>query len=82
MKKSELAEIVIKLKHNVDEAEQFSDYIDHLIRHCDNSFLSFLAKSMVDSVEFNLTTHTCFKENITDDPTELRDLIKFVREKL
>lgn len=82
MNKSELAEIVITLKRNVDEAEQFSDYIDDIIRHCDKSFLLYLIDSLAHSVEFNLETHTSFKENIVDNIDELRDLIAFVREKL
>lgn len=82
MNKCELAEIAIKLKNNVDEAEQFSNYINDLIRHCDKDFLLYLIKCMVDSVEFNLTTNGHFKENIFDDTTELKDLIRFIREEL
>lgn len=80
--KSELAEIAIQLKNNVDEAEQFSNYINDLIKHCDKDFLLHLIKCLADSVEFNLTTNGRFKENILDDITELKDLITFVREKL
>lgn len=82
MNKSELADIAIKLRNNVDEAEQFSDYINGLIRHCDKTYLLYLIKCMADSVEYNLTCCNSFKENVNDDPDELRDLIKFVKEKL
>ena len=82
MNKSELAEIAIKLRNNVDEAEQFSDYIDGLIRHCDKSYLLHFIECMADNVEYNLMGHSSARENINDDPDELRDLIRFVREKL
>ena len=64
MKRSELADIAIKLYKNVDDAEQFSDYITGLIEHCDKTYLLYFIKCMADAVEFNLTTHTCFKDTI------------------
>ena len=82
MNKSELVEIALKLKNNVDEAEQLSDHIDNLIKHCDKSFLLYFIECMADNVEYNLIGHRSARENVNDDPDELRDLIKFVREKL
>lgn len=72
--KNELAEIALRLYKNVDEAEQFSDYIPELIRHCDKAFLIKLIKSLKSSVEDNLEYYR--SDTIVDDPDELREFLE------
>lgn len=81
MTKAELVEIALKLRKNVDEAEQLSDYIDDLIRHCDKSFLIIFIESLISSVEYNIESGD--RENvIVDDKDELIKLIEYTKKKI
>ena len=77
LSKKELVKIALKLKNNIDEAEQLSDYIDALIAHCDKEFLRGFVRSLALSVQQNLEMPS-FRENIVDDENELAALIDFV----
>lgn len=52
--RAEIAELVINLSENMDEAEQFIDYVSDIIRHCEKKFLISLLENMKESVEFNI----------------------------
>jgi hypothetical protein len=52
--RAEVAELVINLSENMDEAEQFIDYVPDIIRHCEKKFLISLLENMKESVEFNI----------------------------
>jgi peptide methionine sulfoxide reductase MsrA len=83
--RSELAELVIKLKRNLDEAEQFEVYIHDLIRHCDKEYLLRLLYELCDPVEDNIEkfeSGRIYESNIVDDPEELKQIIKEIREEL
>ena len=83
--RSELAELAIRLKHNLDEAEQFEVYIDNLIRHCDKDYLLRLLYELCDPVEDNIEkfeSGRIYESNIMDDPEELKQIIKEIREEL
>jgi peptide methionine sulfoxide reductase MsrA len=81
--RSELAELVIKLKRNLDEAEQFEVYINSLIRHCDKEYLLRLLYELCDPVEDNIEkfeSGRIYESNIMDNPEELKQIIKEIRE--
>ena len=81
----EIAELVLTLKRNLDEAEQFEVYIDNLIRHCDKEYLLRLLYELCDPVEDNIEmfeSGRIFESNIMDDPEELKQIIKEIREEL
>ena len=83
--RSELAELVIKLKRNLDEAEQFEVYINSLIRHCDKEYLLRLLYELCDPVEDNIEkfeSGRIYESNIMDNPEELKQIIKEIREEL
>jgi hypothetical protein len=83
--RSELAELVIQLKRNLDEAEQFEVYINDLIRHCDKDYLLKLLLELCDSVEYNIEkfeSGKIYESDIVDDPEELKQIIKEIREEL
>ena len=52
--RSEVAELVIKLSENLDEAEQFSFLIPEIIRHCEKKFLISILEELSDSVKENI----------------------------
>ena len=52
--RSEVAELVIKLSENLDEAEQFSFLIPEIIRHCEKKFLISILREISDSVKENI----------------------------
>ena len=82
---NELAELVLTLKRNLDEAEQFEVYIDNLIRHCDKEYLLRLLYELCDPVEANIEkfeSGRIYESNIMDDPKELKRIIKEIREEL
>ena len=82
---NEIAELVLTLKRNLDEAEQFEVYIDNLIRHCDKEYLLRLLYELCDPVEDNIEkfeSGRIYESNIMDDPEELQRLIKEIREEL
>ena len=81
----EIAELVLTLKRNLDEAEQFEVYIDNLIRHCDKEYLLRLLYELCDPVEDNIKkfeSGRIYESNIMDDPEELKRIIKEIREEL
>ena len=83
--RSELAELVIRLKRNLDEAEQFECYINQLIRHCDKEYLLRLLYELCSPVEANIEkfeSGRIYESNIVDDPKELKQIIKEIREEL
>ena len=83
--RSELANLVIQLKRNLDEAEQFEVYIDNLIKHCDKEYLLRLLYELCDPVEDNIEkfeSGRIYESNITDDPEELKQIIKEIREEI
>ena len=82
---NEIAELVLTLKRNLDEAEQFEVYIDNLIRHCDKEYLLRLLYELCDPVEGNIEkfeSGRIYESNIMDDPEELKRIIKEIREEL
>ena len=82
---NEIAELVLTLKRNLDEAEQFEVYIDNLIRHCDKEYLLRLLYELCDPVEDNIEkfeSGRIYDSNIMDDPEELKRIIKEIREEL
>ena len=79
----EIAELVLTLKRNLDEAEQFEVYINDLIRHCDKEYLLRLLYELCDPVEDNIKmfdSGRIYDSNIMDDPEELKQIIKEIRE--
>ena len=52
--RSEVAELVIKLSENLDEAEQFSFLIPEIIRHCEKKFFFSFLEELSDSVKENI----------------------------
>ena len=83
--RSELAELAIRLKRNLDEAEQFECYINQLISHCDKEYLLRLLYELCDPVEDNIKkfeSGRIYESNIVDDPKELKQIIKEIREEL
>lgn len=81
----EIAELVLTLKRNLDEAEQFEVYIDNLIRHCDKEYLLRLLYELCGPVEDNIEkfeSGKIYESNIMDDPDELKQIIKEIREEL
>ena len=81
----EIAELVLTLKRNLDEAEQFEVYINNLIRHCDKEYLLRLLYELCDPVEANIEkfeSGRIYESNIMDDPKELKRIIKEIREEL
>ena len=52
--RAEIAELVINLSENMDEAEQFIDYVPDIIRHCEKKFLISLLGELKESVEANI----------------------------
>lgn len=82
---NEIAELVLTLKRNLDEAEQFEVYIDNLIRHCDKEYLLRLLYELCSPVEDNIEkfeSGRIYDSNIMDDPEELKRIIKEIREEL
>ena len=83
--RSELAELAIRLKNNLDEAEQFECYINQLIKHCDKEYLLRLLYELCSPVEDNIEkfeSGRIYESNIVDDPEELKRIIKEIREEL
>lgn len=83
--RSELAELAIRLKRNLDEAEQFECYINQLIKHCDKDYLLRLLYELCSPVEDNIEkfeSGRIYESNIVDDPEELKRIIKEIREEL
>ena len=81
MTRAELVEIALRLKNNIDEAEQLSDYIDGLIRHCDKSFLITFVESLIASVEYNIESGD--RERVVwDDKNELLELIEYAKKNI
>ena len=81
----EIAELVLTLKRNLDEAEQFEVYIDNLIRHCDKEYLLRLLYELCGPVEDNIEkfeSGRIYESNIMDNPEELKQIIKEIREEL
>ena len=81
-KRKNIAELVLIMKKNVDEAEQFNDFIEGLVRHCDKDYLLLVLKQLCDAVEYNLERYDqgyVLNSNIVDDPEELKQLIKYIR---
>lgn len=66
-KQSEIAELVNFFHGNVDEAEQFSNYIPILINGCKKSELLYILEGLVESVEYNLESSSRTHEHIRED---------------
>ena len=83
--RSEIAELVLLLKKNLDEAEQFEVFIDGLIRNCNKEYLLKILPQMCDSVEYNLELYErgyMEYSSICGCPDELKRIIKEIREEL
>ena len=52
--RAEIAELVINLSENMDEAEQFVYHVPDIIRHCEKKFLISLLGELKESVEANI----------------------------
>ncbi len=52
--RKEVAELVINISENLDEAEQFIAYIPDIIRHCEKSFLISILGDLKESLESNI----------------------------
>lgn len=52
--RAEIAELVINLSENMDEAEQFTYHVPDIIRHCEKKFLISLLEELKESVESNI----------------------------
>ena len=71
--RAEIAELVINLSENMDEAEQFSYYVADIIRHCEKKFLISLLEDLTYSVRYNLDnglTHL-----LVHSPEELEEML-------
>ncbi len=81
MTQKELAELALRLKKNLDEAEQFTDFIDGLIKNCNKKYLLFMIPVMADAVEYNLDLYNrgyMDRSCINDCPDELAKIVKKV----
>lgn len=81
----EIAELVLLLKKNLDEAEQFEVFIDGLIRNCKKEYLLKILPQICGAVEDNLELFErgyIEHSNICSCPDELKRIIKEIREGL
>ena len=63
--------------NNVDEADQFSQFIPSIIKNCNQSYLIELAKQLADIVEHNISYEKT--DLLLDDKTGLLKIIEKVR---
>ena len=83
--RKEIADIVLRLKNNLDESEQFENYVNELIRHCEKSYLLSIIPCLCESVEYNLELYNrgyIEKSCICDCPDKLEEFIKEIREEI
>ena len=84
MKKKELADLAVRLFHNIDQAEQFE--ITRLFYHCDNEFLIDIIAELSESVKDNVSErHKRFSErgeNVCASEKELKEIFALVEQAL
>ena len=71
--RAEIAELVINLSENMDEAEQFSYHIPDIIRHCEKKFLISLLEDLTHSVRYNIDNE-CYNL-LMHSPGELEEML-------
>lgn len=80
MKKKELADLAVRLFHNIDQAEQFE--ITRLFYHLDNEFLVTIIRELAESVKDNAAERekrfSSMGENISVDDEELEEIFTLV----
>lgn len=77
--KKELAELVIRLWDNIDQADQAPD-MNEVFNHLDNAYLVNLIRSFRDSVKFNM--EHCRYELLFSDESDLEDMLEEARKVL
>ena len=84
MKKKELADLAVRLFHNIDQAEQFD--VIPLFYHCDNKFLlqtiEHLAEAVKDNVAERGKRFSMRSENVSADDEELKEIFALVEQAL
>lgn len=84
MKKKELANLAVRLFHNIDQAEQFD--VIPLFYHCDNKFLLKTIEHLVEAVKDNVDERgkrfSMRGENISADDEELKEIFALVEKAL
>ena len=71
--RAEVAELVINLSENMDEAEQFTYHVPDIIRHCEKKFLITLLEDLSYSVRYNMDNG--FKHLLVHSPEELEEML-------
>lgn len=74
-----IADLVLKLRRNTDEAEQFDYYIEDIVKGCKKEVLLSVLKSVVPSVEHNLSTPFRIREYISDEVDIVRGYVEEAR---
>ena len=83
MKKKDLADLVVRLFNNIDQAEQFN--VNELFYHCDNKFLLKTIKSLAETVKYNVKRDKKFSvldKNVGVDDEELEEIFALVKKAL
>jgi hypothetical protein len=77
--KKELAELVIRLWDNIDQADQGPDMIE-LFNHLDNAYLLYLIQDFRDAVKSNIDLNKY--ELLFSDEADLEDMLEEARKAL
>ena len=84
MKKKELADLAVRLFHNIDQAEQFD--VIPLFYHCDNKFLLQIIERLAEAVKDNVAERgkrfSMRSENVSADDEELKEIFALVEQAL
>ena len=84
MKKKKLAELAVRLYHNIDQAEQFD--VIPLFYHCDNKFLLQTIEHLVEAVKENVAEKgkrfSERSENVCANDKELAEMFALVEKAL
>lgn len=84
MKKKDLADLAVRLFHNIDQAEQFE--VTRLFYHCDNKFLLDIIQELAESVKDNVAEKgkrfSSRSENVGVDNEELKEIFALVEQAL
>ena len=77
--KKELAELVIRLWENIDQADQGPD-MNELFKHLDNAYLLYLIQDFRDAVQSNIDFNKY--ELLFSDEADLEDMLEEARKVL
>lgn len=84
MRKKELADLAVRLFHNIDQAEQFE--VTRLFYHCDNKFLVNIIQELAESVKDNVAERgkrfSTRSEDVSADDEELEEIFALVEQAL